>query len=80
MAGEACRPTWRDKAERIIAEESYRAYRASNYRGGKKLKRHVPYSVPPIVEQLVVALGKNDEVGAKTIFQEHAFFGAKSRS
>ncbi len=59
---------WREKANRLIANLSMMAYREANYRNGKKLKRHVPYSIPALASQLVECLNKNDEHQAKALF------------
>lgn len=60
--------TWESKAKRIIRLLCERSYREANFRNGRKLKRHVPYSVPEIAQELVRALGNNDEETAKAIF------------
>ena len=60
---------WRDKAQRLIGEHCAGAYRQANLLpNGRKRKRHVPYSVPPVAAALVAALGADDEYEAKRIF------------
>lgn len=60
---------WRDKANAIISAECSISYRAANFtKVGKKRKKHVQYTVPPIAQALVDCLQKNDERRAKAIF------------
>lgn len=60
---------WERKAHAIIARLSMDAWRTANtLANGRRRKRHVPYTVPDIVRQLVDALGRADEATAKAIF------------
>jgi len=60
---------WRNKARSIISAECSASYKAVNFtKAGKKLKKHVPHTVPPIAQALVECLQKNDECRAKAIF------------
>jgi hypothetical protein len=60
---------WRTKAERIIAGLSLAAYTEANTSPlGRKYKKHHPYTIPRIAEELVICLNKNNEVRAKQIF------------
>jgi len=65
--------TWQDKANAIIQQLCMREYRKANYfADGTKAKKHYPYHVPTIAEELVKCLGMHDqkaaEVKAKALF------------
>lgn len=65
--------TWRDKANRIIAEMSFDAWhKANTRRDGARYKKHRQYSIPEVAQELVVCLGMHDqqaaELRAKQIF------------
>lgn len=57
--------SWQAKANRLIGEMAREAYRLAGNRPGRK---HRPYSLPPVADALVKALGENDEVAAKALF------------
>lgn len=60
---------WQDKANRIIAQECKRSYEQKNrLKNGQLRKKHVPYPVPELAEELIECLGQNDEERAKAIF------------
>jgi hypothetical protein len=59
--------TWRHKAEEIIAAMCMASYRQANYRNGRKLAKHVPYSVPAAAQALVECLERDDEHAAKSL-------------
>ena len=65
--------TWQDKAHREIAKACTIAYNEANTsKSGKPYKKHHPYTTPIWVDDLVKALGANDEETAKAIFvHEH---------
>ena len=56
--------TWQDKANRIIGAQCANAWRQAN--AGKR--KHIPYSVPSVSQELVECLGTNDEHKAKALF------------
>lgn len=56
--------TWRDNADRLIGRACFEAWRSAN--AGKR--RHVPYRVPDIAQELVECLRDDDEHRAKAIF------------
>ena len=56
---------WQEKAHRLIAEMCEASYRQSNPPGKR---RHVPYSVPALAQELVACLNANDEERAKAVF------------
>jgi hypothetical protein len=65
--------TWRDKADRTIAELCMAAFKAANTkRDGSRYKKHRPYSVPEKAAELANLLGWKDqkaaEIRAKQIF------------
>lgn len=67
---------WRDKAERIIGVIAKTCYeRAQRDRRGKKYKTYHPYTLPPVVDELVQALAFNDEARAKDIFHRISKLG-----
>lgn len=43
------------------------SYRQANYRDGRKLAKHVPYSVPSAARALLDCLDRDDEHGAKAL-------------
>jgi len=57
--------TWHDKAHEMIASEAMAAYLAANT--SRRRKKHVPYTLPAWVDDLVATLGRNDERAAKRI-------------
>lgn len=57
--------SWQAKAHRLIGEMAREAYRVAGNRPGRK---HRPYSLPPVADALVMALGENDEEKAKALF------------
>lgn len=60
---------WKCKAHEIIAELCTASYRQANFLpNGNKRKKHVPYSVPALAQELVKCLNENDEVSAKSWF------------
>jgi hypothetical protein len=64
---------WRTKCHEIIYKLSEASYRQANYLpNGRKRKRHVPYTVPALAEELVDCLYKDDEHRAKSLF--HYFY------
>ena len=66
--------TWIQKAHRIIATEAQRSYDAANIKhDGTKRKKHVPYTLPSWVDDLINAMNRDDEETGKAIFQNHAF-------
>ena len=65
---------WQTKAHRIIGELSRESWRKANMLpNGKLRKRHVPYSIPDVAQRLIECLDRNDEIGAKVIFNLLAF-------
>ena len=56
---------WEVKAHQLISAMCFASWRQANPPGRK---RHRPYSVPALAQELVTCLGRNDEVGAKAIF------------
>lgn len=59
---------WQDKAKRMIEAEAWRCYRVANTRkDGKPRKRHIPYTLPGWVNDLVECLDRCDEERAKAI-------------
>jgi hypothetical protein len=56
---------WAEKAHRIIGRLCLDSYRQSNPKPGRK---HVPYVVPALAQDLVDCLNKDDEVRAKCLF------------
>lgn len=60
--------TWRDKVHETIGRLCREAYlKANTTKSGKRLKRHVPYAIPSIAQDLVDALGRDDEETCKAI-------------
>jgi hypothetical protein len=60
---------WEEKANRLIASACYQSYvKANTMKNGERYKKHVPYIVPQIAENLIACLNKNDEETAKAIF------------
>ena len=60
---------WRGKCHRIIHTECKRSYEQANrLKSGKLRKRHRPYSVPEIAQDMIHFLDTNDERGAKAMF------------
>lgn len=57
--------TWRDKAKRLIGNLCRQSYLSVN-RPGRK--RHVPYAVPELAQQLIDCLNRDDEITAKALF------------
>jgi hypothetical protein len=65
--------TWQGKANKIIAELCTESYRQANMLGdGRLRKKHVPYRVPRVAEELVACLKTGDEMTAKAIFMQLA--------
>jgi hypothetical protein len=63
------RPAWEYKAEKIISELCLESYKQANYfKNGQKKKKHVPYSVPAIAQELLNCIKTDDEEKAKAIF------------
>ena len=61
--------TWRNKANREIARMCAASYRQANtLKSGKLRKRHIPYSVPEVAQDLIDCLNTDDEHRAKSIF------------
>jgi len=65
--------TWRDKAERIVENLCRESWKQANFKtNGQQYRRHRPYSVPKLAEDLVNCLGMHDqqaaELRAKQIF------------
>lgn len=61
--------TWHDKARLLIGRLSYAAFcQANKLPDGTFRKRHVPYTLPEVVHDLVTCLNTNDEERAKSIF------------
>lgn len=58
---------WEVKAHKIIGELCLSSYRQSN--NGKR-KKHTPYAVPYLAQDLIRCLGKRDEIRAKEIFMQ----------
>jgi hypothetical protein len=52
---------WTQKAEKMIAEASLESWKRANFRNGKRLKRHHPYSLPQWVIELVECLKHKSE-------------------
>jgi hypothetical protein len=63
---------WQQKADRLIGEYCLAAWREANPIGRK---RHKPYSVPEVAQELAECLDTNDELRAKQLFQLLAFGG-----
>lgn len=60
------KPIWRGKASRIIAELSHAAWlQANTKRDGSRYKRHRPYTIPKVAEDLVACLGMHDQRAAE---------------
>lgn len=60
---------WKDKAHRIIGNLSRQSYLAANrLSNGTMRKRHVPYVIPELAQDLIACLNTNDEHKAKAIF------------
>lgn len=55
---------WRKKADRLIAVACRQAWLGA----GNPSKRHKPYGVPGIAQDLIECLDSNDENRAKEIF------------
>lgn len=51
----------------MIGVAAEKAYREANYRNGKKLKKHVSYTLPQWVADLIDAMDRDDEEKAKAI-------------
>ena len=65
--------TWRDKANNEIASMCMAAYlQANTKKDGSRYKKHRPYAIPELAQQLVDCLGNHDqkagEIRAKQIF------------
>jgi hypothetical protein len=56
---------WQEKAHRLIYNLCKTSYQQANY---KKSKKHIPYSVPELAQELIDCLNTEDEVRAKDIF------------
>jgi len=72
--------SWRDKANKLIAEDCMAAYLKANTRkNGKRYKRHHPYSVSELADRLITCLDNQDQVAAeaeaKRIFLDLAVYG-----
>ena len=68
---------WQQKAHTIIAELCRQSYHQANRKkDGTLYQRHRPYSVPPMAQALVEALGTNDEEGAKALFHVYHCLGS----
>ena len=59
---------WQEKAHNLIFKLSQSSYMQANYRRGKKLAKHVPYSVPNLAEDLISCLNTENEERAKDLF------------
>lgn len=61
---------WRDKAQRLIYLSCKKSYEKAQISKdtNKRYKKHVPYIVPEIAENLIECLNKDDEEKAKAIF------------
>ena len=59
--------TWRDKVHEVVELAALESYRHMNYRDGRRLKRHVPYTLPGWADDLVKSLGQDDEEACKAI-------------
>lgn len=60
--------SWREKAERLIAEACLVAYREANTKpDGARYREHRPYRVPEHAQALLDALNADDEEKAKAI-------------
>ena len=66
---------WRDKANKIIGDLCYESYRKTNFKpnGKRKSKKHIPYSIPIMAEELLDCLKRDDEIRAKQIFMRLHF-------
>ncbi len=61
--------SWRDKAHAIIAAECRRSYEQANrLPNGRLRRRHVPYTVPALAQQMIDYLGRDAEHEAKAEF------------
>lgn len=70
---------WEQKAHRIIQNLCRESYNQSNTSAsGKKYKKHRPYSVPELAEDLIECLANQDEERAKALFL--SYDGMKSLS
>lgn len=56
---------WAEKANRIISKLCLQAYREAN---PIKRKKHRPYVVPSLAQELVECLDTDDELRAKRLF------------
>jgi len=62
---------WRKKVNERIYELSKESYEQNNrLKNGRLRKKYVPYSVPPVSQELVKCLGQDDEERAKAILLE----------
>lgn len=64
---------WINRANKIIAEHALEQYKKLN---PKPKKKHQPYSLAGWVEDLIKAIGDNDEVTAKSIMLHN--YGARN--
>ena len=60
--------TWQDKAHRLVANAAREEWYKANFRNGKQLKKHHPYTLPDWAESLVGCMGRDEEESAKAIF------------
>lgn len=59
---------WRNKVNQVILSLCADAYKKANILpNGQKRKRHVPYSVPELAQELVKALGEDNEEKCKSL-------------
>lgn len=66
---EATQGGWRNKAQRIVADECLASWRQANVtQDGRVRRKHVPYSVPALSQALIEALGNDDEHECKRLF------------
>jgi transposase-like protein len=60
---------WIEKAHKVIAAECRKSYEHMNcLPNGQLRKKHVPYSVPELAEEMLRCIRENDEATAKSIF------------
>lgn len=59
---------WQEKVHKVIARAATDAYnKANRNKNGSLKKKHVPYTLPVWVDDLVSCLNKDDEEEAKRI-------------
>ena len=59
---------WRNKVNQVILALCAEAYKKANILpNGQKRKRHVPYVVPELAQELVKALGEDNEEKCKSL-------------